>query len=151
MYTGVPETMNRLRSEFGIKIGSSTGYTKEIMLKLKVPPPPLTPPSESSSERGQKIGAPFLGYINVSNMKRLLTTFPLFSPVFSPFSLLFRKSGLEVIQCIKLLNCLLWGICPFCLGQGGAMPHIFPPTLPTLMVRVARFKRLPRATSRITT
>jgi len=36
MIKGVPETMNRLRSEFGIKIGSSTGYTKEIMLKLKV-------------------------------------------------------------------------------------------------------------------
>merc|ERR1719391_1273711 len=27
--------MNRLRSEFGIKIGSSTGYTSEIMAKLK--------------------------------------------------------------------------------------------------------------------
>ena len=28
--------MNRLRQEFGIKIGSSTGYTSEIMQKLKV-------------------------------------------------------------------------------------------------------------------
>jgi len=36
MIKGVPETMKRLRKEFGIKIGSSTGYTKEIMLKLKV-------------------------------------------------------------------------------------------------------------------
>merc|ERR1712126_771809 len=27
--------MNRLRQEFGIKIGSSTGYTSEIMQKLK--------------------------------------------------------------------------------------------------------------------
>ena len=28
--------MNRLRQEFGVKIGSSTGYTSEIMEKLKV-------------------------------------------------------------------------------------------------------------------
>ena len=36
MIRGVPETMNKLRSEFGVKIGSSTGYTSEIMAKLKV-------------------------------------------------------------------------------------------------------------------
>lgn len=36
MIKGVPETMSRLRSEFGVKIGSSTGYTSEIMEKLKV-------------------------------------------------------------------------------------------------------------------
>merc|ERR1712121_546969 len=35
MIRGVPETMNKLRSEFGVKIGSSTGYTSEIMAKLK--------------------------------------------------------------------------------------------------------------------
>jgi len=35
MIRGVPQTMDRLRSEFGIKIGSSTGYTSEIMAKLK--------------------------------------------------------------------------------------------------------------------
>jgi len=35
MIKGVPQTMNRLRQEFGIKIGSSTGYTSEIMQKLK--------------------------------------------------------------------------------------------------------------------
>merc|ERR1711942_597554 len=29
MIRGVPETMNKLRSEFGVKIGSSTGYTSE--------------------------------------------------------------------------------------------------------------------------
>ena len=34
--TGVPQTMDRLRREFGVKIGSSTGYTSEIMEKLKV-------------------------------------------------------------------------------------------------------------------
>ena len=34
--TGVPQTMNRLRQEFGVKIGSSTGYTSEIMEKLRV-------------------------------------------------------------------------------------------------------------------
>ena len=28
--------MDRLRREFGVKIGSSTGYTSEIMEKLKV-------------------------------------------------------------------------------------------------------------------
>ena len=36
LMTGVPQTMNRLRQEFGIKIGSSTGYTSEIMEKLRV-------------------------------------------------------------------------------------------------------------------
>jgi len=35
MIRGVPETMARLRSEYGLKIGSSTGYTSEIMAKLK--------------------------------------------------------------------------------------------------------------------
>merc|ERR1712121_220905 len=35
MIQGVPETMNRLRKEYNIKIGSSTGYTSEIMKKLK--------------------------------------------------------------------------------------------------------------------
>merc|ERR1712210_175997 len=35
MIRGVPETMNKLRKEFGVKIGSSTGYTSEIMAKLK--------------------------------------------------------------------------------------------------------------------
>jgi len=35
MIKGVPQTMNRLRQEFGIKIGSSTGYTSEIMEKLR--------------------------------------------------------------------------------------------------------------------
>lgn len=35
MIKGVPQTMNRLRQEFGVKIGSSTGYTSEIMEKLK--------------------------------------------------------------------------------------------------------------------
>jgi len=35
MIKGVPETMNTLRSRFGVKIGSSTGYTSEIMEKLK--------------------------------------------------------------------------------------------------------------------
>jgi len=35
MIKGVPETMARLRSEYGVKIGSSTGYTSEIMAKLK--------------------------------------------------------------------------------------------------------------------
>jgi len=35
MIRGVPETMNKLRKDFGVKIGSSTGYTSEIMAKLK--------------------------------------------------------------------------------------------------------------------
>jgi len=35
MIRGVPETMNKLRKEYGVKIGSSTGYTSEIMAKLK--------------------------------------------------------------------------------------------------------------------
>jgi len=35
MIKGVPQTMQRLREEFGCKIGSSTGYTSEIMQKLK--------------------------------------------------------------------------------------------------------------------
>jgi len=35
MIKGVPETMAQLRSQFGLKIGSSTGYTSEIMAKLK--------------------------------------------------------------------------------------------------------------------
>jgi len=35
MIRGVPETIRQLRSEFGVKIGSSTGYTSEIMAKLK--------------------------------------------------------------------------------------------------------------------
>ena len=33
---GVAETMKQLRTKYGIKIGSSTGYTSEIMAKLKV-------------------------------------------------------------------------------------------------------------------
>jgi hypothetical protein len=33
---GVPETMELLRTKYGIKIGSSTGYTSEIMEMLKV-------------------------------------------------------------------------------------------------------------------
>ena len=36
MIEGVPQTMERLRQEYGLKIGSSTGYTSEIMKKLKV-------------------------------------------------------------------------------------------------------------------
>merc|ERR1711973_120431 len=36
MIRGVPETMSRLRADYGIKIGSSTGYTSEIMQRLKV-------------------------------------------------------------------------------------------------------------------
>merc|ERR1712121_254691 len=32
---GVPETIKKLRKDFGVKIGSSTGYTSEIMAKLK--------------------------------------------------------------------------------------------------------------------
>merc|ERR1712083_1090797 len=32
---GAKDTINLLRSKFGIKIGSSTGYTSEIMEKLK--------------------------------------------------------------------------------------------------------------------
>ena len=36
MIKGVPETMNKLRKDLGVKIGSSTGYTSEIMAKLKV-------------------------------------------------------------------------------------------------------------------
>eukprot|EP00088_Acartia_fossae_P024728 TRINITY_DN25635_c0_g1_i1.p1 TRINITY_DN25635_c0_g1~~TRINITY_DN25635_c0_g1_i1.p1 ORF type:complete len:280 (+),score=85.80 TRINITY_DN25635_c0_g1_i1:154-993(+) len=36
MITGVVDTINKLRSDYGIKIGSSTGYTSEIMAKLKV-------------------------------------------------------------------------------------------------------------------
>jgi len=35
MIKGVPQTMERLRQEYGLKIGSSTGYTSEIMKKLK--------------------------------------------------------------------------------------------------------------------
>jgi len=35
MIRGVPETIQQLRSEYGVKIGSSTGYTSEIMAKLK--------------------------------------------------------------------------------------------------------------------
>jgi len=35
MIKGVPETMNKLRKDLGVKIGSSTGYTSEIMAKLK--------------------------------------------------------------------------------------------------------------------
>lgn len=35
MIKGVPETIQRLRSQYGVKIGSSTGYTSEIMAKLK--------------------------------------------------------------------------------------------------------------------
>lgn len=36
MIKGVPETMNKLRAEYGVKVGSSTGYTSEIMARLKV-------------------------------------------------------------------------------------------------------------------
>ena len=36
LFTGVADTINLLRSKYGIKIGSSTGYTKEIMAMLKV-------------------------------------------------------------------------------------------------------------------
>jgi phosphonoacetaldehyde hydrolase len=36
MIKGVPETMDKLRKDYGIKIGSSTGYTSEIMQRLKV-------------------------------------------------------------------------------------------------------------------
>jgi len=32
---GIPATMARLREQFGVKIGSSTGYTKEIMAALR--------------------------------------------------------------------------------------------------------------------
>merc|ERR1711992_47533 len=32
---GVAQTISRLRQEFGVKIGSSTGYTSEIMAELK--------------------------------------------------------------------------------------------------------------------
>merc|ERR1711973_1022381 len=32
---GVAQTISRLREEYGVKIGSSTGYTSEIMAKLK--------------------------------------------------------------------------------------------------------------------
>jgi len=35
MIRGVADTVRRLREEFGLKIGSSTGYTSEIMAKLK--------------------------------------------------------------------------------------------------------------------
>jgi len=35
MIRGVPEAIDKLRSEYGLKIGSSTGYTSEIMAKLK--------------------------------------------------------------------------------------------------------------------
>lgn len=35
MITGVAATIARLRSEFGVKIGGSTGYTQEIMAKLR--------------------------------------------------------------------------------------------------------------------
>jgi len=35
MIRGVPETIAKLRSEYGLKIGSSTGYTSEILQKLK--------------------------------------------------------------------------------------------------------------------
>jgi len=35
MIKGVPETMTQLRRQFGLKIGSSTGYTSEIMAVLK--------------------------------------------------------------------------------------------------------------------
>ena len=33
---GVADTIKQLRTKYGIKIGSSTGYTSEIMAKLKV-------------------------------------------------------------------------------------------------------------------
>merc|ERR1712215_48445 len=36
MIKGVPETMTQLQRQFGLKIGSSTGYTSEIMAVLKV-------------------------------------------------------------------------------------------------------------------
>jgi len=36
MITGVVDTMKKLRSDYGVKIGSSTGYTSEIMARLKV-------------------------------------------------------------------------------------------------------------------
>merc|ERR1712110_1042341 len=32
---GIPQTMAKLRADFGLKIGSSTGYTSEIMEKLR--------------------------------------------------------------------------------------------------------------------
>ena len=32
------QTMAKLRSDFGLKIGSSTGYTSEIMAKLRLVP-----------------------------------------------------------------------------------------------------------------
>ena len=35
MFQGAAETIQTLRKKFGIKIGSSTGYTSEIMEKLK--------------------------------------------------------------------------------------------------------------------
>lgn len=35
LISGTVETINLLRQKYGIKIGSSTGYTKEIMAKLK--------------------------------------------------------------------------------------------------------------------
>ena len=34
-YLGAAATIDLLRSKYGIKIGSSTGYTSEIMAKLK--------------------------------------------------------------------------------------------------------------------
>ena len=36
IYLGTPETMSVLRSKLGVKIGSTTGYTTEIMAKLRV-------------------------------------------------------------------------------------------------------------------
>ena len=36
LLSGAAETINHLRTKYGIKIGSSTGYTSEIMEKLKV-------------------------------------------------------------------------------------------------------------------
>ena len=36
IHLGTPETMSVLRSKLGVKIGSTTGYTTEIMAKLRV-------------------------------------------------------------------------------------------------------------------
>merc|ERR1711990_1391808 len=68
---GVAQTISRLRTEFGLKIGSSTGYTSEIMAKLK----PLaaeqgySPDSYVTSDMvGTGRPSPSMIYLNMVNM-----------------------------------------------------------------------------------
>ncbi|CAG0887641.1 unnamed protein product [Darwinula stevensoni] len=51
---GVPQLLGRLRSEFGVKIGSCTGYTHPIMNNLKVKQGPIPPIMVKAEAEGFK-------------------------------------------------------------------------------------------------